>query len=48
MQNYNFACGFMFLETLSLTLRKEHRVRVLENRLFRRIFGPKRDEVMIG
>jgi uncharacterized membrane protein len=30
---------------LSLTLREEHRLRVFENRVFRRIFGPKRDEV---
>jgi hypothetical protein len=28
----------------SLTLREEHRLRVFENRLLRRIFGPKRDE----
>ena len=32
-------------ETWSLTLRKEHRLRVFENRVLRRIFGPKRDEV---
>jgi len=32
-------------ETWSLTLRKERRLRVLENRVLRRIFGPKRDEV---
>jgi hypothetical protein len=32
-------------ETQSLTLREEHRLRVLENRVLRRIFGPKRDEV---
>jgi len=30
---------------LSLTLREERRLRVFENRVFRRIFGPKRDEV---
>jgi hypothetical protein len=29
----------------SLTLREEHRLRVFENRVLRRIFGPKRDEV---
>jgi hypothetical protein len=29
---------------LSLTLREEQRLRVLENRVLRRIFGPKRDE----
>jgi hypothetical protein len=28
-----------------LTLREEHRLRVFENRVPRRIFGPKRDEV---
>jgi hypothetical protein len=34
-------------ETWSLTL-KEHRLRVFENRVLRRIFGPKRDEVTGG
>jgi hypothetical protein len=33
-------------ETWSLTLREEHRLRVLENKVLRRIFGPKRDEVI--
>jgi hypothetical protein len=28
-----------------LTIREEHRLRVFENRVLRRIFGPKRDEV---
>jgi hypothetical protein len=32
-------------ETWSLALREEHRLRVFENRVLRRIFGPKRDEV---
>jgi hypothetical protein len=32
-------------ETLSLTLREERRLRVFENRVLRRIFGPKKDEV---
>jgi hypothetical protein len=32
-------------ETWSLTLREEHRLRVFENRVPRRIFGPTRDEV---
>jgi hypothetical protein len=32
-------------EAWSLTLREEHRLRVFENRILRRIFGPKRDEV---
>jgi hypothetical protein len=35
-------------ETLSLKLRDEHRLRVFENRVLRRIFGPKRDEVTGG
>jgi hypothetical protein len=32
-------------ETWSLTLRKEHRLRVFQKRVLRRIFEPKRDEV---
>ena len=32
-------------ETWPLTLRKERRRRVFENRVLRRVFGPKRDEV---
>jgi hypothetical protein len=35
-------------KTWSLTLREEHGLRVFENRVLRRIFGPKRDEVMVG
>ena len=31
-------------ETWSLTLREECRLRVFENRILRRIFGPTRDE----
>jgi len=31
---------------LVLTLREERRLRVFENRVLRRIFGPKRDEVI--
>jgi len=38
-------CG---CETWSLTLREEHGLKVFENRQLRRIFGPKRDEVMGG
>ena len=34
-------CG---CETWSLTLRDERRLRVFENRVLRRVFGPKRDE----
>ena len=32
-------------ETWSLTLREERRLRMFENRVLRRVFGPKRDEV---
>jgi hypothetical protein len=32
-------------KTWSLTLREQHRLRVFENRILRRIFGPKRDEM---
>ena len=32
-------------ETWSLTLREERRLRVFENRVLRKLFGPKRDEV---
>ena len=32
-------------ETWSLTLRDERRLRMFENRVLRRVFGPKRDEV---
>jgi hypothetical protein len=31
-------------ETWSLTLREEHRLRVFENRVLRKVFGPKREE----
>ena len=32
-------------ETWSFTLREERKLRVFGNMVFRRIFGPKRDEV---
>jgi hypothetical protein len=35
-------------DTWSLTLPEEHRWRVFENRVLRRIFGPKREEVAGG
>jgi len=35
-------CG---CETWSLTMREERRLRVFENRVVRKIFGSKRDEV---
>jgi hypothetical protein len=36
----NYGC-----ETWSLALREQRRLRVFENRVLRRVFGPKRDEV---
>ena len=36
---------FYGCETLSLTLREVRRLRVFENRVLRRMFGPRRDEV---
>jgi hypothetical protein len=35
-------------ETWSLTVREEHKLRVFENRVLRRIFGSKRDGVTGG
>jgi hypothetical protein len=35
-------------ETSSLTFREEHRLGVFENRLLRKIFGPKRNKVTGG
>jgi hypothetical protein len=35
-------------ETWSLALSEEHRLRVVGNRVLRRIFGPKREEVAGG
>jgi hypothetical protein len=45
IQNYNFAFGFVWV---SLTLRGGHRLRVFENRVLRRIFRLKRDDVIGG
>jgi hypothetical protein len=33
---------------LSPSLREEHKLRVFENRVLRRMFGPKRDEIIGG
>jgi len=45
MQKYNFAWALYGCETWSLTFWEERRLCVFQNRLLRRIFGPKRDEV---
>jgi hypothetical protein len=39
---------FYGCETWSLTVREEHKLRVFENRMLRRIFGPERDGVTGG
>jgi hypothetical protein len=36
------SCGY---ETWSLTLREEHKLLMIENRVLRKVFGPKRGEV---
>jgi hypothetical protein len=40
-----FVTTMKMVVTVSLTLREERRLRVFENRVLRRIFGPKMDEV---
>jgi hypothetical protein len=46
--NYNLPVVLYECETLSLTLREEHGLRVFENRVLWRIFGCKRHEVTGG
>jgi hypothetical protein len=48
LQTINLPLVLYGYETWSLTLREEHRLRVFENRVLRRIFGPRRDEVTGG
>jgi hypothetical protein len=45
-KNITFPVVLYGCETWSLTLREEHTLRVFENRVLKRIFGPKIDEVM--
>jgi hypothetical protein len=45
IQNYNYAVVLYGCEAWSLTLREESRLKVFENRVLRRVFEPKRDEV---
>jgi len=40
-----FPSGLYGCEALSLTLREERRLRLFENRVLRKILGPKTDEV---
>jgi hypothetical protein len=48
--HYNTYFGFVLYgcEIWFLTLREEHRLRVFEKRVLRKIFGPKREEVAGG
>jgi hypothetical protein len=39
---------FYRYETLSLEIREEHRLKVLENGVLRRIFGTKKDDIIGG
>jgi hypothetical protein len=48
MQSYNLPVALNGCETWSLKLREEHRLRVFENRMLRRIFGLKKGEVIKG
>jgi hypothetical protein len=41
-------CEIYGCETWSLILREEQRLRVFENKVLRRIFGPKREEMLGG
>ena len=45
VQNHNFVVVFCGCETWSVTLRERHRLKVFENRVLRKIFKPKRDEI---
>ena len=46
IQNRNFACYYIRVcDTWSLTSREEHRLRVFENRVLRKIFCPEREQV---
>jgi hypothetical protein len=51
MRKYRIILLLMVLygcDTWSLTLREEHRLRVFESRVLRRLFGSKRDEWIGG
>ena len=41
---FNYLNARLYCKAWSLTLREERSLRVFENRIPRRIFGPKRDE----
>ena len=43
--NYTLPVVLYGCETWSLTLREERRLRVFENRVLRKVFGPRKDQV---
>jgi hypothetical protein len=43
IQNYNFVFCLYGSEPCSITQKEEHRLRLFENGVLRRIFGPKKD-----
>jgi hypothetical protein len=47
-RNIFFSVFLYGCEIWSITLREESGMREFENRVLRRIFGPKRDEVTVG
>jgi len=44
-QSQILSSSLVLYDTWSLTPREEHRLRVFENRVLRKMFGPKSDEV---
>jgi hypothetical protein len=48
MQYYDCSCCLNGCETWSLTLKEEHRLRVCENRVLKKVFGPNRAEVAVA
>jgi hypothetical protein len=50
IEDYNFTCSSnaYWCETWSLILREEHRLKVFENRMLRRMFGTRKDQVTGG
>jgi hypothetical protein len=47
-EDYNEITKYVAMCDWSLTLREERKLRVFENMVLRRIFGTRRDEVIIG
>ena len=47
IKNYNLPVVLYGCETLSLPMREEHRLKVFENRVLKRIFEPRMDEVTV-